>query len=334
MKSLNKIIVLLFFCSCLASCCFFRGNKSAHNIKRVILIGWDGTQRSRLKEMLAQSKLPNLKQLISEGSLIDLNIFLGDTSTKAGWAEILTGLGPVRTGVYKNRVEYKPIPLGYTIFERLEEYFGKENIATVFLAGKKHNLGSRGPHKVWPKGPKGIWYNEYAWGKYALKQKDIRKMEGEPYMLAKTRIDYFENGLGKAEQVGPKILNYIKKLKDERFFIFVQFEEPDELGHAFGEQSTPYSKGLIMNDRWLGKIVELLKILKLYDNTLIYVVSDHGFSKGAKEHNYAPETFLATNDRRIKKKTAGRKDIAPTILRRLGLNIKDLNPPLEGHSLY
>ncbi len=84
----------------------------------------------------------------------------------------------------------------------------------------------------------------------------------------------------------------------------------------------------------MGKIVDLLKNLKIYNNTLIYIASDHGFDKNTKNHDYAYETFLATNDPCIKKKQGDRKDLTPTILRRYGINIKDIKPSLDGHALY
>lgn len=195
-------------------------------------------------------------------------------------------------------------------------------------------MGSRGLHKVWPKGPRGIWWNEDAWDKRTLKNEVILNMEGEPYMITRDNVDFFENGLGKAKEVGSRVLDYIRKFKNDRFFIFVHFAEPDELGHAYGENSIGYTKGLIMDDTWLGRIVDLLKNLKIYNDTLIYIVSDHGFTKNTKEHDYAPQTFLVTNDHRIKKKRADRKDITPTLLRRYGLNIKNIKPSLEGRSLY
>ncbi len=207
MKSSNKIIVFLFSSLLMAGCCCLSAHRRpANEFKNIILIGWDGTQRSRLKGLLKDGKLPNLKLLIQEGRLIDLDVTTGDTSTKAGWAEILTGYSCRITGVYNNREKYKPIPRGYTIFERLKDYFGDKNIVTVFLAGKKHNLGVRGPHKVWPKGPRGIWWNEAAWSKWQPKNEEILHMEGEPYMLTKARVDFFENGLGKVWQVGPRAL--------------------------------------------------------------------------------------------------------------------------------
>ncbi|MCR4403678.1 MAG: hypothetical protein NUW12_13100, partial [Firmicutes bacterium] len=38
-----------------------------------------------------------------------------------------------------------PIPKGYTIFERLEDAFGDDGIATIMITGKGGNLGSLGP---------------------------------------------------------------------------------------------------------------------------------------------------------------------------------------------
>lgn len=306
MKNLNEILVFLFCCCFIIGCSYAPIRRHSFNkLKGIILIGWDGTQRDLLKEQIKEQKLPNLSRIIQEGNLIDINVTTGDTSTKSGWAEILTGYSPEITGVYNNKYRYKPIQRGYTIFERLENYFGDKNIVTIFLAGKKNNLGANGT-----------------------------KMKGEPYRITKNHVDLFENGLGEAEKVGPRILEYINKIKDGRFFIFAEFSEPDELGHAFGEGSPAYIKGLLIEDMYLGEIVNSLKKLNIYDNTLIYVVSDHGFTKNLKEHNYAPETFLATNDPYVKRTPGDRKDIAPTILQRFGLNIGKIKPSLEGHSLY
>lgn len=120
---------------------------SSEDFKNVILIGWDGVDVNYLHELLDKGELPNLKKLIGEGILVNTFITTGATDTKAGWAEILTGYGPEITDVWDNKY-YRPVPSGYTIFERLEDHFGKENIATVFLTGKHNNLGARGSHRL------------------------------------------------------------------------------------------------------------------------------------------------------------------------------------------
>jgi len=66
--------------------------------RNIILVGWDGAQRNHVKECLARNELPNLKKLADEGTIVDIDM-TRQTDTKAGWAQILTGYEPERTGV-------------------------------------------------------------------------------------------------------------------------------------------------------------------------------------------------------------------------------------------
>ena len=78
--------------------------------------------------------------------------------------------------------------------------------------------------------------------------------------------------------------------------------------------------------------MDKLKELNLYDETLIYVTADHGFDEGMKSHNDAPYVFLATNDTLVMRR-GERADITPTILKRFGLDLSRISPPLDGHPL-
>jgi len=113
------------------------------------------------------------------------------------------------------------------------------------------------------------------------------------------------------------------------FFIFIHFEDPDREGHKYGEGSPEYKEAIKACDNWLGQIVDKLKKLGIYEQTLIYVTTDHGFDKGKKTHSYAPHTWLATNDKNIIR-NGDRADIAPTILKRFGVDLKSLKPALDG----
>ena len=314
----------------------------ASEFKNFILLGWDGVQREHLHELLDEGKLPNLEKLITSGSMTDIDISTGETHTKPGWAEILTGYTSEITGVYNNHI-YKPIPKGYTIFERLESYFGKDNIAILLVGGKEWNIGTRGPHKIctncrgrYPGTLEKTWWmfeNTSAPTRIPGEERVFEEREGEPYYNAKDAVDIYEIGLANAENVGPKVIDYIEEYKDRRFFAFFQFEEPDEPGHLYGENSQEYSDGIITDDYWLGEIVNKLKESGIYDETLIYVTSDHGFDEGGIVHRDAPYVFLATNDPKITANKGDRKDITPTILHRYGININSMTPPLEGASL-
>ena len=345
MKKLNKeVLVLILFLFLVSVAGIYFGyvivNQQKEEAKSVVLIGWDGAHREHVYDMLEKNQLPNLKELITEGGIVDINISTGSTHTKPGWAEILTGYRSEAMGIYNNK-DYKPIPQGYTIFERLEDYFGKENIVTVFIGGKINNIGARGSHKICINcltrdevtREKTEWWREdtQAPPRIAGEERIFEEREGEPYFYTKDALDVYETALGEASNVGPRVLESLEKTKDKLFFSFFHFEEPDELGHKYGENSEEYSQGIVTDDYWLGEIVAKLKKLNLYEKTIIYVVADHGFDEGRKSHNNAPYVFLATNGLQLK--NGDRKDITPTILDVLGIDLSAIEPPLDGESL-
>ena len=342
MKKLSvtiTILLLLIFLGIFSYNTFFK--REVKSVKNIILIGWDGTQRDHLYELLDDGKLPNLSKLIKEGSIVDTEITTAETDTKPGWSEILTGYGPEITGVYSN-FDYKPIPKGYTIFERLEDYFGKDNIVTMFIGGKINNIGARGPHKIcvncmgrYPDTlGKTRWWEETtkAPTRRPGEERVFEKREGEPYYYAKEGIDVFLTELGAADNVGPEVLRHIEKYKDQRFFAFFHFEEPDEVGHRYGENSKEYSEGIITDDQWLGEIISKLKKVGIYEETVVYVTADHGFDEGTIFHSHAPYTFLATNNKEVTK-DGDRKDITPTILWNYGFDVGNILPTLQGEVL-
>ena len=126
---------------------FVPAAQAADSGKNVILIGWDGSQRNHVNEMIEKKELPNLVALAKGGAMVDIDVMSGATDTKAGWTQILTGYAPEKTGVYSNG-KYQPIPVGYTIFERVEKALGPDNVETRAMIGKKGHVDADGPTKV------------------------------------------------------------------------------------------------------------------------------------------------------------------------------------------
>jgi len=309
----------------------------------VVLVGWDGAQRDHVMELLAAGKLPNLQKLSAEGCLVLTGVTTGETQTKPGWTEILTGYSAPRLGINGNR-NYKPIPAGYTVFERLKARFGADKIAAIFLTGKINNLGARGPHEICRNcisrdsvtRVKTKWWSDK--DVTTVKTKNGKpptwvSRTGEPYLLTQKHVDLYASGLGPAAKVGERALAALDAYSKKPFFAFFHFEEPDEQGHLYGENSKEFSEGLIEADRWLGEIVKKLETLGVYKKTIVYVTTDHGFQENGFEHFAAPQTFLATNGSK-KLKDGDRKDITPTILEGYGLDLKKIKPPLDGKSLF
>jgi hypothetical protein len=321
--------------------------------KNAILLGWDGAHRDHVKALLKEGKLPNLQRLISEGTLVDVDVKSGATDTKAGWTQILTGYRPQVTGVYNNS-RFRDVPAGYSIFERLRARFGAEQIATGVAIGKKGHCGEiDAPFKkpltaaeaeaaAKPAVKQGKKKAKAA-GQTRLKARQRGQVveengqkflvfEGSPYYTMHNHVDEWHFGLTLDDKVGDKALELLDKYGRKPFFFFVHCAEVDHSGHKHGEPSEEYNNAIVSGDKQLGRIVEKLKQLGVYDKTLIYVTADHGFNVGAKGHGNAPYVFLGTNDKQVMR-GGTRADITPTILDRLGVDPAKITPPLDGETL-
>lgn len=284
--------------------------------KNILIISWDGVQREHMLELLVQGKLPNLKALGEEGSFVWLQITTHKTDTKAGHTQILTGYTPEVTGVYNN-AKYGAIPEGLSLFERFENYFGKDNVATIALTGKSHHIGSL---------PAGLRSDR--------KRLPPTPHPAEPWNLVKAHLDVWDGDQQRdADVVGDKALQYLKNFADRPFFFFLHFSDPDHNGHRSGENSNEYANGIILCDEWLGRVRKQLETLGIADRTLIYVTTDHGFDEGKPMHANAPHTWLVTNDN-LTAQYGDQMDIAPTILKRVGIDPDGFNPPLPGKPLF
>ncbi len=300
--------------------------------RRMVLIGWDGADRTHVKQYMQDGDLPALTRLASEGSIVAIDV-LRTTDTKAGWAQILTGYEPETTRVYNNW-RYRPIPRGYSVFERLEAHFGAD-FATVAVIGKHNHLGNE-PPKLLPssgkKTPKKTKDQNHEIDVVAKGGKLFESIPGKPYFHTCRGMDLFENGYMKDAKVGQRVLGLLEEHRDDDFFFFVHFAEIDHKGHHVGDGTPKQKTAYESADLWTGRIVDKLVELGIYDETLVYVTSDHGFDRGQKLHKDAPFVFLATNDPMVSRRGL-RVDIAPTILDRFGLDLDGIEPPLDGHSL-
>jgi hypothetical protein len=310
--------------------------------QNIIVIGWDGAQRAHVQEMLARNELPTLALLASEGTLADVDVISGATDTKAGWTQILTGYRPEITGVYSNS-RFGPIPVGYSVFERLEEFFGPDNIVTMAIVGKKNHVDDDPEQKV----PYDTWLRRQERekkierkhpGQSQVQSGEIIEQNGQKFVLlhakpwynASRHMDLFRNGLLENERVATTAMGKLEESRDKRFFFFIHFAEPDHSGHRYGENSQEYTDALKDDDMWTGRIIEKLRALNVYRRTLIYVTADHGFDEGALGHHYAPYIFVATNDKTFVRKAGCREDIAATVLKRFGVDLAKIDPPLDG----
>ena len=308
--------------------------------RSAILISWDGALREHVNDCLKRNQMPNLAQLIKEGRMVDIEVSGHVTDTKAGHAQMLTGYDSDFTGVFSN-TRFRPIPRGISVFERLQQFAGKKEIATIMVTGKAMGLGPGAPRMPAETEAQAPTSDEPSEGeeKQARRAEKVRlageqNLLGQPFYLVKGSLTAWDGDRPRdARGVGQKALAVIDKYGPKgRFFLFVHFGDGDANGHQYGENSQEYNDALISLDAWLGRMVAQLQSDKLYDRTAVYVTADHGFDVGTTHHAKATHIFLATNDPLVT--SAGeQRDITPTILQALGVDITAITPALPGKSL-
>jgi len=265
--------------------------------------------------LLKNGSLPNLQAFIDDGVFLNLTVIDHLTQTKPGHTQMLTGYRGRYTGIYSNHLYFHTIPDGYTLLERVEKYYGEENIVTCMITGKKKNLEvdavaelERGEHCE-----QGIFSNV---------PEDI-----DVTLVSEAASDI----------VGPRMIQFIKNYGNRHFIAFFHFAEPDKQGHEFGENSKQYDEGAMSCDYWLGKILDKLDEMNIANRTLIYIMTDHGFHENEFHHRSEPKIWMATNDLRLKVNKNETRcdmiDVAPTIYYSLGINNTIFTPSLEGYPL-
>lgn len=272
--------------------------------RNAILISWDGAGAEQVRVALGKGSLPQLAALVAKGALVDLDVTGHVTETKPGHAQMLTGYDPAVTGVYSN-ARFRAIPRGHTIFERLQQRFGKR-LATIMVTSKGPNLGSLGS----------------------------AASLAEPFHLTRRELTVWEGDrIRTARSVGARAVRHVARhAKKGRFMMFVHFADVDVAGHYHGEGSAEYDRALVDCDAWLGKLVAELEAQRAADRTLIYVTADHGFDKGTRHHAAATRVFLATSDPAVSR--AGElRDVAPTLLTAMGVDVTKVSPPFPGKGL-
>ena len=317
---------------CVPALCFDPSVPPAE--RNAILFSWDAVQRRHLDECMSRNELPNLAALIAEGNMVNLRITNHETDTKSGHTQMLTGYDPAITGVHNNK-RFRAIPEGLTIFERLEQTFGDENITTIMLTGKDHHIGSVAPStpeqiKKAKEELKVVWAGN---DPKPVKQTKARQLNfiimnpaGEPWCVVKKNFDVWNGDIQRdTTVVGPLMMEYLDKYGKGRFFAFFHFRDPDNKGHAYGENSKQYNDAMIACDKWLGETVKKLKELGIYDKTMVFVTTDHGFDEGQMNHRNSPAVFFAGNLESLSK-NGDQRDIVPTILTEMGVDISKIQP--------
>ena len=144
-------------------------------------------------------------------------------------------------------------------------------------------------------------------------------------------------------------LQWLRQHREGKFFLFIHYYDPHfpynpPEPYASQYAHDPYSGEIAFTDHCIGRVVETLKELDMYDSTLLIIAGDHGEmlgEHGEKEHLFfIYEAALkvpllvkmpgASREPVRVKETVGLIDIVPTVCDLLNI---DIPKPVQGISL-
>jgi len=152
----------------------------------------------------------------------------------------------------------------------------------------------------------------------------------------------------KAEEITRHAISWLEKNKNSRFFLFLHYYDPHDVYEPPEPFATQYKDNLYAGeiaytDYYIGKVIDKLKQMDLYDSSLIIVTGDHGEMLG--EHGEETHMFFiyqsalhvpliikfpgAAKGDRIDD-LVGLIDIVPTVCEKLDIEIPS---EIQGQSL-
>lgn len=286
-----------FLLLCVSSALAGEPKRTIQRAKHAIVIGCDGFGGLYMQN--ATSFLPNIAAIVQRGSATFKARDQMPSVSAPNWATIITGLGPVESGIDDN--DWTPPadnPPNTTVLE-LPPISGAGKIPeTMWRAAKQQDS-----HVVTAVSISWDWIN---------------------YLVESDTVDYLfrahENDTAGAQAMA----QFIQKAKPN--LMFVHFDGVDEAGHSTFWGSDVYYQAARNVDAQIGVLVAALKQANIFEETFVVVTADHGGWRN--EHGlydqanvYIPALFAGPGVKAGKTITSyvSDRDFAPTVLHSLGL---------------
>ncbi len=308
--------------------CVTNTKKDYENILLIIL---DAVESADFEELISEGDLPNFQKLIKDGSYVKIDTTDHRSDTFGGHVQLFTGYGPDVTKIAGNPDAGKhEISKGLTIFERYKKAYPSSNITYI-----------NDVLNVLPKWPlrnavssidRYIYIGNIAnWSKQAKKYFRGYKKPGR--------------WAGVVSMLGVWMFEDVVKM-NKNFLFAMRFEEATNWGYMYLGGSSGYRDALRLYDIYIGRIIRHLRYEyignkykmtyednpnDIYKKTAIFIVSDHGYAKNARNHYNSPNTVLVSNIKGLPE-SGDMKSIAATILESVEIDVSSYTPPM-GKSL-
>ncbi len=205
--------------------------------KHVVLIGLDGVGAYGFQ----RSHTPYMNEMAKNGALSLNSRCVLPSSSSQNWMTMLSGATPIQHGVTSNDWT----PTEYVIEPVLKNKAG-------FFPSVFDDIKTQKPNnKV---------YFFYEWGGLG-RMFDLTVPD--KVVLAKTGEESINQGIDAF-------------FADKPEFLFIDVDETDHAGHAFGHENQGYFDCVTKYDSIIGKFAERLKEENMLENTVVIVTGDHG----------------------------------------------------------
>jgi arylsulfatase A-like enzyme len=264
--------VLLIICIALVFC-MGAGLQAKPKLKNIIIISVDTLRADHLSCYgYPLNTSPAIDSLAADGVKFS-HCYALTPLTAPSFTTMFTSLPPHKHGAKRNGLSV------YRTIKTLPEYLKRYGYKTAAIISN------------WPLRKKLL-------GIHRGFDSFIEVFTNKRYMMGLT------NPEGQSPRVNKKALAWLKKNRKRRFFLWIQYTDPHapyetHKGFRFDYKKVPtstyppgtrmkrikkYDSEIAFNDHQIGIILNKLKELGLYEDSLIIFHSDHGESFG--EHNY------------------------------------------------
>ncbi len=207
------------------------------NVKHVIILGVDGMS---VGGVLASST-PNFDEFIKNGAHTFKTRNVMPTVSSPNWEAMLTGSGVALTGVTSNEWRFDNYNLPPVVITENGRY------PDIFYAIKHSNQ--------------------------SLKTSAIYQWDGFANLFDHNFVDLDFNCEDELKTT-QKATEIIQTEKPE--FLFIHLDQVDHAGHTFGHMTEKYFDSIELADSLAGVIVNATKKSGIFDETLFFIVADHG----------------------------------------------------------
>ena len=253
--------------------------------RRLVVVGLDGTPFSLVNRLMEQGHLPNLKRIVSEGSLSRMSSVYPVISSVA-WASFMTGKNPAQHGIF-GFVDCHPG--SFKTFIPNAKHLQGPTLWEVLGREKKRVAVMNVPVTYPPREVNGVLVScfltpDVAKSTYpaplAQKLQEMGyRLDMDPWLARKSKdamLQDFDLVLAKRAEAMWYLLR-----REEWDFFMVHVMETDRLQHFLWEQyeggdpkyAPAFVEKYVQVDRLLGEIRANLK-----PDTGLLIVSDHGFA--------------------------------------------------------